>query len=166
MGSHTNDDAATRAALDGIRRIVQTLRVSSRAAEQRVGLTGAQLFVLQRLREAPELSMNELAARTLTHQSSVSVVVARLLDRGLVARVRSESDARRVHVSLTARGKALLRSAPAVAQDELIVALRSLPGQERRALARGLTRLAGAMDGRRARPPMFFEDAAGKKVRS
>ncbi len=61
--------------LDAIRRIVQALRESSRAAEKRVGLSGAQLFVLQTLGESPGLSLNELAERTRTHQSSVSVVV-------------------------------------------------------------------------------------------
>jgi len=55
---------------------VQALRVSSRAAERDVGLSAAQLFVLDRLAGADQaLCVNELAQRTLTHQSSVSVVV-------------------------------------------------------------------------------------------
>ena len=62
------------------------LRVASRAAERDVGLGAAQLFVLHKLEEAPRLSLNELAERTRTHQSSVSVVVRRLVNRGLVAR--------------------------------------------------------------------------------
>ena len=37
----------TRRVLDSIRRIVQFLRESSREAERRVGLSGAQLFVLR-----------------------------------------------------------------------------------------------------------------------
>jgi hypothetical protein len=40
-----------RIVLDSIRRIVQALRVSSRAAEKTVGLSGAQLFLLQQLGE-------------------------------------------------------------------------------------------------------------------
>ena len=64
-------EAAMGQALDGIRRILRDLRVSSRAAEQELGLSGAQLFVLQQLAQAPAESLNELANRTRTHQSSV-----------------------------------------------------------------------------------------------
>src|SRR5205814_5128834 len=88
MGSHTTGRRTdvTRAAMDSIRRVVQALRVSSRAAEQRVGLSGAQLFVLQRLAASPAMSINDLAEGTVTHQSSVSVVRRRLVERGLVRR--------------------------------------------------------------------------------
>ena len=85
-------DPATRAVLDSIRRIVRALRESSRKTERSVGLGAAQLFVLQRLAGAPPLSINELADRTLTHQSSVSVVVSRLVRAGLVARTRAAAD--------------------------------------------------------------------------
>ena len=45
-------DPAARMILDAIRRIVQALRVASREAEASVGLSGAQLFVLQKLAAA------------------------------------------------------------------------------------------------------------------
>ena len=86
MGTNISDDADVRAVLDGVRRIVQSLRESSRWAEKHVGMTGAQLFVLQKLEESPAQSLNDLAARTHTHQSSVSTIVARLVDQGLVTR--------------------------------------------------------------------------------
>ena len=56
--------------LDSLRRIVQALRgESSRRAEQDLGVSGAQLFVLDALALAPALSVNELAYRTRTHQN-------------------------------------------------------------------------------------------------
>src|SRR2546421_2436810 len=151
MGSHANGpaepDALSRAALDGIRRLVQRLRLSTRAAERAVGISAAQLFVLQKLSEGPALSMSELAARTLTHQSSVSVVVARLAERKLVARVRSRTDRRQVLVALTARGRAVVARAPDAAQDQLIAGLQRLDLADRRALARGLAHLVQALGG-------------------
>ena len=42
-------DAEVHAAMNGIRRIVRALRLSSRAAEKALGVSGAQLFVLQQL---------------------------------------------------------------------------------------------------------------------
>lgn len=81
-----------RAVLDAIRHIVRVLRVSSRAAEKHVGLSAAQLFALHTLAEGRTLSVNEVAQRTFTHQSSVSVVVQRLVRRGLVTRNASQQD--------------------------------------------------------------------------
>ena len=77
--------------LDSIRRLVRMLRVSDRQAQAELGVSGAQLFVLTELGKTPALSLNELAARTLTDQSSVSVVVTRLVDAGLVTRDRDDA---------------------------------------------------------------------------
>jgi DNA-binding MarR family transcriptional regulator len=68
----------TRTILDAIRHIVRALRIASRSAEQSVGLSAAQLFVLQKLAEGDGISLGELARLTLTHQSSVSVIVGTL----------------------------------------------------------------------------------------
>jgi len=142
--------------LDAIRRIVRALRESSRAAEGAVGIGAAQLFVLHRLASAPALSLNELAARTFTHQSSVSVVVSRLVERGLVARTRGGDDGRRISISATAAGRALVARAPAAAQERLLAGLALLGAGPRRLLADLLIRLVDLM----ALPgdaPMFFE---------
>ena len=101
-----------QAVLDGVRRIVQALRASSRWAERHVGLSGAQLFVLQKLAETPGISVNELAERTHTHQSSVSVVVSRLAALDLVTRTRSAADGRRVELSLAPRARRVVGRAP------------------------------------------------------
>jgi DNA-binding MarR family transcriptional regulator len=165
MGLNTNvraDDEA-RAVLDGIRRIVQFLRVS--AADRAAGLSGAQLFVLQKLAEAPALSVNDLAERTLTHQSSVSVVLRRLEERRLVARTRGDQDGRRVQVRLTRRGETVLRRAPDASPGQLIAAIERLPARERRGLARGLEGLLRTLGISAAgHPPMFFEEPpAGRR---
>jgi DNA-binding MarR family transcriptional regulator len=151
--------------LDAVRRIVQVLRVSSRAAEKLVGLSAAQLFVLHRLEETQAISLNELAERTLTHQSSVSVVVQRLVGRGLVSRERSRADARRIELKLTAAARALLRKAPGAAQDKLIDAVGALPAAQQKQLAALLGQLVEAM-GVAAEPAgMFFEEGKSAPAR-
>ncbi len=153
MGPHGTPTGArpkdVNSVLDGIRRIVRVLRESAMDIERRLGISGAQLFVLQVLRDGPSESLNDLAARTHTHQSSVSVVVARLVDRGLVSRERSDIDARRIRLALTPEGEELVRNAPEPVQLRLIEALEKLPPEEVKELARGLgdlTRVMGVSD--------------------
>ena len=68
--------------LDALRSIVRELRLASREAEQRVGVHGAQLHALRQLSDSPTMSLTELADRTHTDISSVSVVVSRLVEQG------------------------------------------------------------------------------------
>ena len=131
--------------LDSLRRIVRELRVSARAAESKVGLSGAQLLVLSRLAEERRLSLGDLAARTLTDPSSVSVVVAKLASAGLVTRKRSAEDERRVELAIAPSGRALLRRAPSAAQDRLIAAVSALGTAQRRALSRLLGEIVRGM---------------------
>jgi MarR family transcriptional regulator, lower aerobic nicotinate degradation pathway regulator len=166
MGAHSIDrDAQTRAVLDAVRRIVRTLHESSRAAEKTIGVSGAQLFVLQTLAEAPGASLNALAVRTHTHQSSVSTVVSRLVDRGLVLRAPAAADARRLELRLSAEGRRLIGRAPDAAQTRLIRAVEQLPPARRRALARSLNELTRAMDLADRKPPMFFDEVKRKGTR-
>lgn len=148
-------------ALDALRSVVRALRLNSHAVERRIGLTGAQLFVLQQLHDAPARSMNELAARTLTHQSSVSVVVSRLVERGLVTRAASPADARRTEIALSARGRAMLRRAPVTVQSQLVAGLRKLPAARLTALAAGLEQWIRAARIASAHPPLLMEDSPG-----
>src|SRR5690348_7076599 len=94
-------DETVGVAMDALRRIVQILRASAGAAQHDFGLTGAQLFVLEVLGAAPGMSVGELAARTFTHQSSVSLVVRRLVQRGLVLKAAARDDGRRVELRVT-----------------------------------------------------------------
>ena len=106
MGTHTTDPA--REVMDSIRRLVRLLRVFDSEAQKTAGLSAAQVFVLRQLRNGDEASINELARRTCTDQSSVSVVVAKLVARGLIVRKRSPRDRRSALVSITPSGTSLL----------------------------------------------------------
>ncbi|MDI3283920.1 MarR family winged helix-turn-helix transcriptional regulator [Polyangium sp. 15x6] len=162
MGSHESEPESTRdaevtAALDALRHVVRALRLSSTAVEKAHGVSGAQLFVLGELATGKNFSIAELAARTATDPSSVSVVVGRLVERGLAVRRASPNDARRAEIAITPAGSALLNEAPAPIQRKLIAAITEMPEDERAALTRGLGRVAAAMGAPDGPPPMFFE---------
>jgi DNA-binding MarR family transcriptional regulator len=146
-----------RQTLDAFRHIVQALRGG--ASGRRTSVTGARLFALQQIAEHPNASINEIAARTFTHQSSVSVVIQRLVDAGLVVKLPAE-DRRQTRLAVTGRGKRALARAPAPAQGDLVAAVSSLPAADQRTLARLMTTLADAVTrgGKSKHPPMFFEE--------
>jgi DNA-binding MarR family transcriptional regulator len=154
-------------ALDAIRRIISVLRRSSRLAESEVGIGGAQLFVLQQLATAPARSINELAERTYTHQSSVSVVIRRLVKQGLVERRPAPDDRRRRELRLTRAGKRLVARAPVPAQIRLINGLRALSVSQLRTFVRLFDQVVHRMGAAGEPPAMLFaeEPASGRAGR-
>ena len=142
---------------NSLRRLVHSLHNASRDVERRLGVSGAQLFVLTQLRATPSLSINALAERTMTHQSTVSVVVRRLVQRKLVKKVRALDDARRVELTLTPAGLALLKRAPEAVQMRLARAIEELEDADRHALARGLQQLVRALGADAGEAQMLFE---------
>jgi DNA-binding MarR family transcriptional regulator len=149
-------DEQVRGAMDALRRIVRALRLSAVEIERDVGISVAQLFVLQQLSRGATRSMRELAELTATDPSTVSGVVRRLVDAGLADRKTSRRDARRAEVRLTPRGAALLLRAPAVPQARIMEALSALPRQRVDALAKGLIEVADRLGPSSA--PLFFEE--------
>jgi DNA-binding MarR family transcriptional regulator len=155
-------DSSVAGILNGFRVLVHALHVSSRNAEERVGLTGAQLFVLQKLEEADSLTVGELATRTHTHQSTVSVVVTKLVEKGLVSRVRSAQDARVQVLSITKQGSAKLGKAPESIQDRLIASIAKLSRNDRTALSALLARILSGADLAEVKPELFLENKSLK----
>lgn len=146
---------------NSLRQLVHALHTTSREMERRLGLTGAQLFVLTQLNATPSLSINALAERTMTHQSTVSVVVRRLVRRKLVKKARAADDARRVELTLTAAGAAILRRAPESMPTRLARAIALLSAPDRRALGCGLEKLVSGLGVGGAPAALFFEATRG-----
>jgi DNA-binding MarR family transcriptional regulator len=145
-------------ALQAVRALVQKLSQSARGVEGKTGVTNAQLFLLQQIGGEPNLTVNDLAARAMTGQSTVSIVLSRLERRGLVKRSRAPADGRSVILGLTVAGRRLLRRAPAPVTSELLDALRRLTPDEVRALKRGLAAVGRELGFGGKRPHMLFED--------
>jgi DNA-binding MarR family transcriptional regulator len=161
MDSKRADDV--RSVMNSLRNLVRGLRLSARAAEREAGISGAQLFVLHTLLEGRAASLGELAERTKTDQSSVSVVVQRLVEQRLVARKASKADARRVEIAATARGRALVKRVPETTQARLVAAVGALSKSELTALRRSLGRVVDGLGVRTDETRMFFDEEPRKK---
>lgn len=149
--------------LQAIRRLVRVLRISDRAAQQSAGISAAQLFVLSQVAHSPNVSLGELAEQTHTDQSSVSTVVARLTEAGLLSRERATDDARRLVLNLTRTGRAVLRKVPVVAQEQILIAVEKLPATERRQFADTFNLLLDMIGAERYAPMLFEEDLRTEK---
>jgi DNA-binding MarR family transcriptional regulator len=152
------DMEAIGRSMNAVRSIVRALRINTRAIELKMGISLAQLFVLQQLAEKPADSLNELADRTATHQSSVSVVVRRLVERGYVTRTASPADKRRIEIAVTQSGRDLLAGAPPTIQNQLMLALRDMNRDDQVTLADLLERWLISAKIDFASPPMLGED--------
>jgi DNA-binding MarR family transcriptional regulator len=153
-----------QAVMNSLRQIVHALETGSRAAQKSVGLSGAQLLVLQILEDGGTTSLNELAQKSHTHQSSVSVVASRLAERGLVRRTPAAEDARRLELSVTAAGRKALQAGFVTPQERLMASLRRITPEQvaqLRVLLGELVALSGFDAGT---PPMFLE--GGKQTTS
>jgi hypothetical protein len=91
----------------------------------------------------------------------VSVVVGRLVARGLVAKVVSPDDRRRQSLVVTAAGRRALAGASPAVQERLIDTIGGLPAGDRRQLARllGIVATGLAPETVGTHPPMLFEEA-------
>ena len=152
--------------MDAVRSIVRALRINTRTVELQLGISLAQLFVLQQLADRPAFSLNELAERTATHQSSVSVVVRRLVERGYVSRVPSTTDRRRIAISVTPAGRELLVDAPPTVSNRLTTAFRQMSPVEQHALADLLERWVRSANIDLVAPPMLGDEGESLAVRA
>jgi DNA-binding MarR family transcriptional regulator len=167
MSRRRGDDGETRAILDSLRRILRYVRNVAATTHGSLGISAAQLFVLQTLVDAgSDLSVNELAERTYADQSTLSVVARRLEKMGLVVRRRSKLDRRRVDLAPTSKGRALLRRDLASPQHGLLEGIGRLPPAARSRLAAHLPDLLVAMRLDKQPAPMMFEDDAAAARRA
>lgn len=144
--------------IDNLRRLVRALRLAASHIKRRSGVSAAQLFVLHAIDERPAASLRELARRVRSDQSSVSVVVKRLVRAGLAKQVRSSHDRRVSSVTIANRGRTLVRRAPEPFQARLFDVLERFSNVERSTFAVLLSRLVRGMHAEDEKPRLLFED--------
>lgn len=150
-------ESSRSVALSSVRALVDALYQSARGVEQRTGRTNAQVSILRQLARHGSLTVNEVAESVRTRQSTASIVLTRLQRAGLVRRVVSRDDRRKVLIEITARGRTVARRAPRPATDQLITAIDELSTSEVAALVRALRPLLAKLRKGRSNPPMLFE---------
>jgi DNA-binding MarR family transcriptional regulator len=132
--------------LKSFRIIYGSVRQHFRDVQRTTGISGSQLWILHEVMQTPGIGVSELADKLAIHQSTCSQLVEKLVRAALMAKTRSSDDQRRVGLSVTARGKRTLASAPGPAEGLLPDAIAEISPATRRGLQRGLQQVIAALD--------------------
>ncbi len=122
-----DSDQLTLEVLQQFRVIYGTMRHYFREVEERCGLSGSQMWVLQEIQRNPEIGITELASRIGIHQSTCSQLVEKLATRDCLRKVRQSEDQRRVGLCLAKKGLDALAALPGPAEGILPQALTAIP---------------------------------------
>ena len=147
--SGTNTDAGRPTSdrvMIALRKIIQVFDINSRKLVKRVGLTGPQLVILQEVALLGEVTVGKIAQAVSLSQATVTGILERLENRGLLVRQRSEFDRRRVLVRITAKGEKVLEKAPPLMQETFVERFYSLQEWEQNMILGSLQRLVSIMD--------------------
>lgn len=140
----THDDMADQVIV-ALRRVIRAVDLHSRTLVESHGLTGPQALILKAL-QGGSLSAGELATRVSLSQGTVTDILNRLEQRGLIKRLRDTQDRRRVLVVATDAGLALLEQSPPLLQEWFAQRFNNLQDWEQTQLLASLQRIAAMMD--------------------
>ena len=114
----------------------------SKAMIGRLGLTAPQRLAVRFVGRQPGLTPGHLAELLHLDPGTVSGIVKRLESSGLVTRVRSGGDTRRMHLSLTAKGQTVNRRTRGTVEAAARRTLDEVSSADLAAASRVLRRLA------------------------
>jgi len=117
-----------------------------RRETEQLGVTSHQATLLWLVKSRPGLSLRELAHAEGISAPSLSAHVDRLETLGLIRRVRSTDDRRRVGLELTPEGRATVRRVRARRTTWLADRLGRLSDEERERIERALPALATLLE--------------------
>lgn len=142
----TTPDASRHEVIMALRRIIRAIELHSHRLAKQFGLTGPQLLVLTEIAGGSALTSGEVARRVHLSQATVTIIVDRLVERGVVIRARDEVDKRRVSLSVTEKAQSLLGAHPSFLQDRFVERFEDLEEAEKEKLLSSLRRIAEMMD--------------------
>ena len=136
----------TDTSLVAIRRILRATEDYGRNLARDAGLTAVQLRVLQIVAETGNCHPSEIANRMGVSQATISVLIKKLQNYGLLERQQSVADRRQIDLTITDAGKARLDAAPNALQQRYVQQFESLPEWEQSMIVSVLERVAMMLD--------------------
>ena len=136
----------TRSIIFSIRKLIQAGELYSKELSKVHSISAAQLNCLLALFENGPLPPSQIAKHMLVKSSTVTGVVDRLEQKGLVRRVRTSPDRRIVTIELTEVGNQLAENAPPPIQQKIVDGLKKISEEEIDEIVFALTKLTDMLD--------------------
>ena len=137
---------STRRVIWLLRKLVQASEMYSKYLQKNYGVTQHQLACLLALFDSGPLPESKLAQTILVKPSTITGIIDRLEQKGLVARERSARDRRIVTIKLTDTGNGLVKQAPPPIQKAIINGLKKLSEQENIKVVKSLEKLVSMLE--------------------
>jgi len=136
----------TKDIIYAIRRLIQAGELYTKELNKVYNVSAAQLNCLLALHENGPLPPSQIARYILVNSSTVTGIIDRLEDKGLVERVRTSPDRRVVTIELTETGKGLAENAPPPIQQKIFDGLNKLSERQINQIALSITKLTDMLD--------------------
>lgn len=132
--------------LISLRQIMRATDLQSRKLMKKCGLTIPQVVVLRAVRDLENVTVRRISAQVSLSQATVTTILNRLEQRGLVQRARNSHDKRVVNVTLTDDGARVLDESPDMLQESFIRRFEALEPWEQTLILSSLQRVASMLE--------------------
>ena len=129
-----------------IRKLMQAGEFYTKELNKKYQVSAPQLNCLLSLYENGPLPPSQIAKHIMVKSSTVTGIVDRLEQKGLVKRFRNSPDRRIITIELTDSGKNLAKNAPPPIQQKIIDGLKKLSKDELDQIILPLTKLTDMLD--------------------
>ena len=135
--------------LRALRRIIRKISEHSRQLSRDAGLTVPQLLCLRAIGDADpqaEVTVASVSAAVQLSPATVSRILDRMENSGLIVRERRSDDRRKVGLSLTDAGRQKAENVPTPLQEQFSQRLQALPDHEQAQLLGTLQKIVEMME--------------------
>jgi len=131
-----------------LRKIIRSINLESKKIEKDHGISIPQLLCLQYLSEQEDYQSiaSQIKKYLMLNPSTVSGIVSRLENKGLVAKLPNPEDRRAAFITLTAKGAEVLEKSPTTLQEKLTGRLATLSENEIGELEKNINLLVHLME--------------------
>ena len=144
-GAAGGKEALTQEIIFSIRRILQAKELYTKELNKKYQVSASQLNCILVLHEQGPLPPSQIARHIMVNSSTVTGIIDRLENKGLVERKRISYDRRVITIELTKAGKDLARHAPPPIQQRVLDGLKSMSTRDIEQIVHSLTRLTNML---------------------
>ncbi len=136
----------TDQSLIAIRRMLRATELHGRKLAQAAGLTPVQIRVLQIVAESGHATARDISRRMGVSPATMTVLVDKLVAKGMVERKQSATDRRQTDIVITDRGATAVADAPDPLQQAYVRQFESMEDWEQAMVVSVLERVADMLD--------------------